>query len=98
MPDFSEYRHEGNYDSETLNKESLTHRYILPSAIAFALGLTGAYMAKSTVTAFAGTLSASKDVLALAKIEIKLAEIPEGRNVTFKWRGNNVCIQEIRNK
>lgn len=38
-------------------------------------------------------MSASADVLALAKIEIKLAEIPEGKNVTFKWRGKPLFIR-----
>lgn len=38
-------------------------------------------------------MGASADVLALAKIEIKLAEIPEGKNVTFKWRGKPLFIR-----
>jgi ubiquinol-cytochrome c reductase iron-sulfur subunit len=38
-------------------------------------------------------MSASADVLALAKIEIKLAEIPEGKSVTFKWRGKPLFIR-----
>lgn len=38
-------------------------------------------------------MSATADVLALAKIEIKLADIPEGKNVTFKWRGKPLFIR-----
>jgi len=38
-------------------------------------------------------MSASADVLALAKIEIKLGDIPEGKNVTFKWRGKPLFIR-----
>lgn len=38
-------------------------------------------------------MSASADVLALAKIEIKLNEIPEGKSVTFKWRGKPLFIR-----
>lgn len=56
----------------------------------FATGLTAVYATKATVTFFVGTMSASKDVLAMAKIEIKLSDIPEGKNVTFKWRGNGI--------
>merc|ERR1711862_278782 len=37
--------------------------------------------------------SASQDVLALAKIEIKLGDIPEGKNMTFKWRGKPLFIR-----
>ena len=32
-------------------------------------------------------MAPAKEVLALSKIEIKLEEIPLGKNVTFKWRG-----------
>lgn len=60
---------------------------ILGSAVA------AAYSAKSIVTAFISSMSASADVLALAKIEIKLAEIPEGKSVTFKWRGKPLFIR-----
>lgn len=38
-------------------------------------------------------MSASADVLALAKIEIKLSDIPEGKSVTFKWRGKPLFIR-----
>jgi len=38
-------------------------------------------------------MSASADVLALAKIEVKLGSIPEGKSVTFKWRGKPLFIR-----
>lgn len=38
-------------------------------------------------------MSASADVLALAKIEIKLADIPEGKSVTLKWRGKPLFVR-----
>lgn len=52
-----------------------------------------AYGAKVLVSDFIGSMSASADVLALAKIEIKLNEIPEGKSVTFKWRGKPLFIR-----
>lgn len=52
-----------------------------------------AYAAKSVVTHFISSMSASADVLALAKIEVKLSEIPEGKSVTFKWRGKPLFIK-----
>lgn len=55
--------------------------------------VASAYSAKALVHQFIGSMSASADVLALAKIEIKLAEIPEGKNVTFKWRGKPLFIR-----
>lgn len=38
-------------------------------------------------------MSASADVLALAKIEIKLTDIPEGKSMTFKWRGKPLFVR-----
>ncbi|THH17400.1 hypothetical protein EW146_g3391 [Bondarzewia mesenterica] len=38
-------------------------------------------------------MSASADVLALAKVEVELANIPEGKNVVIKWRGKPVFIR-----
>lgn len=61
--------------------------FILGTAVA------SAYSAKVLVNTFVTSMSASADVLALAKIEIKLAEIPEGKNVTFKWRGKPLFIR-----
>lgn len=40
-----------------------------------------------------GTLSAGADVLALSKIEVNLDDIPEGKNVAFKWRGKPVFVR-----
>ena len=55
--------------------------------------VTGLYTAKSIVTQFVSSMSASADVLALAKIEIKLDDIPEGKSVTFKWRGKPLFVK-----
>ncbi|KAG0050858.1 hypothetical protein BGZ83_004332, partial [Gryganskiella cystojenkinii] len=54
----------------------------------FMVGTTGALTfigAKTTVADFLANMSASADVLALAKVEVDLNTIPEGRNVTIKW-------------
>ena len=51
------------------------------------------YGTKVLVTQFVSTMSATADVLALAKIEIKLDDIPEGQNVTFKWRGKPLFVR-----
>ena len=39
------------------------------------------------------SMSASSDVLALAKIEIDLNTIPVGKSVTFKWRGKPLFLR-----
>lgn len=55
--------------------------------------MVGAYGAKAVVTQFISSMSASADVLAMAKIEVKLGDIPEGKSVTFKWRGKPLFIR-----
>lgn len=55
--------------------------------------MAAAYSAKAVVSQFISSMSASADVLALAKIEIKLNDIPEGKSVTFKWRGKPLFIR-----
>lgn len=55
--------------------------------------VTGLYTAKATVTQFVSSMSASADVLALAKIEVKLDDVPEGKSVTFKWRGKPLFVK-----
>ncbi|KAJ1966880.1 ubiquinol--cytochrome-c reductase catalytic subunit rip1, partial [Dimargaris verticillata] len=42
---------------------------------------------------FLANLSASADVLALAKVEVDLNAIPEGKNVIIKWRGKPVFVR-----
>lgn len=45
------------------------------------------------VLKFVLSMSASKDVLALASLEVDLGSIPEGNTVTVKWRGKPVFIR-----
>jgi len=57
------------------------------------MGVISASAAKSSVSEFLQTMAASADVLALAKVEVDLAAIPEGKNVIIKWRGKPVFIR-----
>lgn len=58
-----------------------------------ATGVCSVYAAKGTVYSLLSTLSASADVIALAKIEVKLDAIPEGMSAVFKWRGKPIFIR-----
>ena len=55
--------------------------------------MLGAVSAKNIVMDYLVHLSASADVLAMAKAEVDLASIPEGKNVIIKWRGKPVFIR-----
>lgn len=60
--------------------------------------VVGVYAAKTVVTQFVSSMSASADVLAMSKIEIKLGDIPEGKNMTFKWRGKPLFVRHRTEK
>jgi len=93
VPDFSDYRRADTQDHRSNNRESAPSRQSFTYLIVGSGVVTGAYSAKTLVTQLVSTLSASADVLALAKIEVKLGDIPEGKNVTFKWRGKPLFIR-----
>jgi ubiquinol-cytochrome c reductase iron-sulfur subunit len=57
------------------------------------MGVLTASVAKSSVTGFLETMAASADVLAMAKVEVEMGNIPEGKNVILKWRGKPVFIR-----
>ncbi|TEB35102.1 ubiquinol-cytochrome c reductase iron-sulfur subunit [Coprinellus micaceus] len=81
-PDFSAYR-----SSNTDGNRALSY-FMVGS-----MGVISASAAKSSISEFLQTMAASADVLALAKVEVELAAIPEGKNVIIKWRGKPVFIR-----
>ena len=83
QPDFSSYLNHKSAD------KSRDFTYFMVGS----LGLLGAAGAKSTVETFLSSMSASADVLAMAKVEVKLGAIPEGKNVLVKWQGKPVFIR-----
>nr|CAH0104108.1 unnamed protein product [Daphnia galeata] len=93
IPDFSAYRRSSLQNSSADNKSSAPSRQGFSYLIVGSGAVGGAYAAKSIVGEFVSSMSASADVLALAKIEVKLSDIPEGKNVTFKWRGKPLFIR-----
>jgi len=109
VPDFSDYRRDSTKRAATKassaeERRAFTYLLVggklasLAAAQLIAILVLGttvatAYAAKSVVTQFISSMSASADVLAMAKIEIKLGDIPEGKSVTFKWRGKPLFIR-----
>ncbi|CEQ40836.1 SPOSA6832_02494 [Sporobolomyces salmonicolor] len=83
VPDFSKYTKATDQD------KSRAFSYFMVGS----MGLVTAAGAKSTVADFLTNMSASSDVLALAKVEVDLTTIPEGKNVIIKWRGKPVFIR-----
>ncbi|SCV03262.1 LAMI_0H06744g1_1 [Lachancea mirantina] len=83
-PDFGDYLKENNNADK-----SRTYAYFMVGS----LGLLSSAGAKSTVETFISSMTASADVLAMAKVEVDLAAIPEGKNVVVKWQGKPVFIR-----
>lgn len=51
------------------------------------------YGTKATVLQYVYNMTAAADVLAMARIEVNLSDIPEGSNVTVKWRNKPLLIR-----
>merc|ERR1712242_168136 len=81
VPDFTYYRRTSTKDSTAKSEETA------------GAGVSGALAATSVVNTFISSMSASADVLALAKVEINLSDVPEGKAATFKWRGKPLFIR-----
>ncbi|RFU31019.1 hypothetical protein B7463_g5299, partial [Scytalidium lignicola] len=83
IPDFSHYR-----SSSSGNRNQMFSYFMVGT-----MGALTAAGAKATVQDFLVNMSASADVLAMAKVEVDLNAIPEGKNVIIKWRGKPVFIR-----
>ncbi|KAJ6102837.1 hypothetical protein N7486_005264 [Penicillium sp. IBT 16267x] len=83
IPDFSKYK------SNSSPRSNQVFSYFMAGT----MGLATAVGAKATVQDFLVNMSASADVLAQAKVEIALGDIPEGKNVIIKWRGKPVFVR-----
>ena len=85
MPDFTAYKKDGVSDPS--KGRALTY------AMFGTTGFISAVGAKNLVQDFLSQLTPSDAVLALAKAEVDLSAIPEGRNAIIKWRGKPVFVR-----
>ncbi|RQM04630.1 hypothetical protein DH86_00004187 [Scytalidium sp. 3C] len=79
----------GDYKSTSSGSRNQIFSYFMVGT----MGALTAAGAKATVQDFLVNMSASADVLAMAKVEVDLSTIPEGKNVIIKWRGKPVFIR-----
>jgi len=93
IPDFSEYRNSYSENPVQNTKDNTDERKTYSYISTFGIGLATAYGAKAIVRDIVANVAPSADVLALAKIEVKLSDIPEGKNVTVKWRSKPLFIR-----
>jgi len=82
--DFHIQRNEGPLDYRNRN---------FNYAMVAGAGVTGTIIGKNAVGNFIGALMPGRNLLAIANIEINLKEIPEGKSMTFGWRGKPVFVR-----
>jgi ubiquinol-cytochrome c reductase iron-sulfur subunit len=93
IPDFSAYRRKTNRDPTKPSSESGDERRAFTYLITGSIVVSGASLSKWGVHMLVGAWSASKDVLALAKVEVNLNDIPAGKNLVIKWRGKPLFVK-----
>uniref|UniRef100_A0A8C6SKG8 Ubiquinol-cytochrome c reductase, Rieske iron-sulfur polypeptide 1 n=1 Tax=Neogobius melanostomus TaxID=47308 RepID=A0A8C6SKG8_9GOBI len=98
IPDFTDYRRPEVVDPNKSSQDSSEGRRSFSYIVTGASTVVILYAAKTVVTQFVSSMSASADVLALSKIEIKLGDIPEGKNMTFKWGGKPLFVRHRTDK
>jgi len=98
IPDFTDYRRPEVLDPKKSSQESSESRRTFSYILTGATTVVGVYAAKTVAIQFISSMSASADVLAMSKIEVKLGDIPEGKNMTFKWRGKPLFVRHRTDK
>ena len=93
VPNFDDYRNSYTVNPNQSSKDFADDKQTFSYISTFGVGLATAYGAKAIVRDLVANLAPSADVLALAKIEVNLNDIPEGKNVTVKWRSKPLFIR-----
>jgi len=93
VPDFQDYRRNATKDPTVSSADTDVSRRAFTYLMVAGLGVTGAHAGKNIALDFLSTMSASADVLAVAKVEVDLSVIPPGKNATIKWRGKPLFVR-----
>jgi len=84
IPDFSKYKLQQGH-----NESTRAFTYLMVGST----GVITAVSGKAFVHDLLSNMSASADVMAMAKIEVDLNKLPEGKNLIVKWRGKPIFIR-----
>ncbi|XP_069687758.1 uncharacterized protein [Periplaneta americana] len=96
VPDFSSYRRRRKIQTVDVGgppdrQPEYKHKLFTYGVLAGG-SVVGMYAAKTCVHQMVSTMSITADMLALSKIEVTLADIPEGRQLAIKWRGKPLFV------
>jgi len=94
VPSFEFYRKSSQKDPSAITRESHESRRMFTYLVlGGGLAVPTLYAAKNAVIDGVGLWNPTQDVLALAKIEVDLSAIPEGKNIVTKWRNRPLFIR-----
>lgn len=96
VPDFTDYRltsSQGREGFHQRERERKIERKSFYYTVTAGIGVGGVYVAKSVVDGVIRYIGPSADVLALGATEVPMDAIPEGKSMTFEWRGKPLFIR-----
>ncbi|VVC39781.1 Ubiquinol cytochrome reductase, transmembrane domain,Rieske [2Fe-2S] iron-sulphur domain,Ubiquinol- [Cinara cedri] len=93
VPDYTEYRRDSVKDPRSSSADSYKTRNGFTYMVLGTAATGAVFCAKAIVHKFVLSMAPAADVLALASVEVNLAEIPEGKNATIKWRGKPLFVR-----
>lgn len=93
FPNFDAYRKPELRDPTSSNRDTRPSRHLYSYMIIAGGSIATAFTAKYVITDLVSTFGPSANVMAVSQVEIKLNKIPEGKSVTFKWRGKPLFIR-----
>jgi len=93
FPDMNHYRNSYSKDPNVSAKDTYYDRHTYSYVATTGTALLAVYFAKSTIRGIVAFIAPSADVLAMGKVEVKLSDIPEGKNAIIKWRGKPLFVR-----
>jgi len=92
-PDLTDYRNSYTKDPNVSAKDHYYDRHTFSYLATTGVSLLTIYTGKAIVRDMVSFLAPSADVLAMGKVEVKLSDIPEGKNAIIKWRGKPLFVR-----
>jgi len=96
VPDFTDYKitpSQGRENFHERERERKIERKSFYYTVTAGIGVGGVYTAKSVVDGLIRYIGPSRDVLAMGATEVPMGSIPEGKSMTFEWRGKPLFIR-----
>jgi len=96
VPDLTSYKlapSQGRENFHNRERERKRERKSFLYTVTAGCGVGGVYCAKTAVDGVIRYIGPSADVLALGATEVPMEGIPEGKSMTFEWRGKPLFIR-----